>query len=67
MAKKEYQTEKLVDVNELMSEDYPKLIETTSKVEAVKNKILDIINDKLTGGANIDYLTGLAKIYRDLK
>lgn len=69
MAKKEYQTEKLTDMEELMGKDYSKLIDntTTSKVESVKDRILDIINDKLVGGANIDYLVGLAKVYRDLK
>ena len=38
-----------------------------TKAEEVKNRILDIINNKLTGGGNIDYLVGLAKVYRDLK
>lgn len=40
---------------------------SSSRLEVTKDKVLDLLNSKLEGGANIDYLVGLSTVYRNLK
>ena len=58
MGKKQYQTD-------LENEDLTKTF--YAKVDQVQEKVLDILDEKLNGGGNIDYCLTLSQIYKNLK
>lgn len=54
------------DLEPLQTVAQNKVSEMPSKVQSAKNRLVDLIMERVENGSNIDYIVKLSEVYRNL-